>query len=116
MSIEIHVNGTSHQVDVDPEPGFVERLARAKSNLPEHGDGARIYGKFVKPAMVDLAKVGAHYAVSSLFDAYEDEDRIFSYAVKREDLHRVLHLAQPHQVQAVDGDVSKQAPGVRAQR
>lgn len=74
---------------VDPEPGFVERLANARSNVAEHGDGARIYEKSVKPAMVDLAKVGAHYAVSSLFNGYEDEDRIFSYTVQREDLHRV---------------------------
>ena len=76
-------------LDVDPEPGFVERLAQAKSNVPESGDGARIYDLKVRPAMVDLAKVGAHYAVSSLFNAYADEARIFSYAVQREDLHRV---------------------------
>ena len=37
-------------------------LEQAKSNIPEHGDGRRIYEKFVKPAMVDLAGVGACYA------------------------------------------------------
>lgn len=49
------------------ENGFLQRLQIAKSNIPEHGDGATIYEKFVKPAMVDLKKVVAHYAVSSLF-------------------------------------------------
>src|SRR5262249_37267355 len=34
------------------EPRFLERLEAAKSNLPEHGDGRRIYEKFVRPAMV----------------------------------------------------------------
>ena len=31
---------------------------QAKSNIPEHRDGRRIYEKFVKPAMVDLRKGG----------------------------------------------------------
>ena len=67
------------------EAGFLERLERAKSNLPEHGDGRQIYDKFVRPAMVDLHKVGAHYAVSSLFEDYGDRARIFCYDVDRED-------------------------------
>jgi alpha-amylase/alpha-mannosidase (GH57 family) len=61
------------------EDKFLERLAKAKSNLPEHGDGKRIYEKFVKPAMVDLEKVGAHYAISSLFEDYEEETTIYCY-------------------------------------
>ena len=40
------------------EQRFLEKLALAKSNLPEHGDGAAIYEKFVKPASVDLLKAG----------------------------------------------------------
>jgi alpha-amylase/alpha-mannosidase (GH57 family) len=67
------------------EQGFLDRLAAARSNLPEHGDGARLYGKWVKPAVVDLAKVGAHYAISSLFEGYPEHMRLYSYAVDRED-------------------------------
>ncbi len=67
------------------EPRFLELLERAKSNLPEHGDGRRCYEKFVKPAMVDLAKVGSHYAISSLFESYEEQTRVFCYQVERED-------------------------------
>jgi hypothetical protein len=67
------------------EAGFLERLERAPSNLPEHGNGRRIYEKFVKPAMVDLQKVGAHYAVSALFESYPDRARIYCYDVDRED-------------------------------
>jgi len=45
------------------ESEFIERLGKAKSNLAEHGDGARIYEKWVKPAIVDMTKLAAHYAI-----------------------------------------------------
>lgn len=69
----------------DIESGFLERLERAESNLTEHANGAEIYAKFVKPAMIDLIKVGAHYAVSSVFEEYGEETCIFSYRAARED-------------------------------
>ena len=48
------------------EAEFVQHLAEAKSNLPEHGDGARIYEKWVKPAVVDIPRVAGHYAIKAL--------------------------------------------------
>lgn len=72
-----------------PEGRFLELLSQAKSNIPEHRDGAHIYEKFVKPAMIDLPKVGAHYAISSLFEDYQDRTRIFCYTVERQD-HNTL--------------------------
>jgi alpha-amylase/alpha-mannosidase (GH57 family) len=66
------------------ESDFVERLGNAKSNLPEHGDGARIYEKFVKPAVVDMTKLAAHYAISSVFEPYNDRARIYCYQVDRD--------------------------------
>uniref|UniRef100_A0A7C2J0B4 DUF3536 domain-containing protein n=1 Tax=Ammonifex degensii TaxID=42838 RepID=A0A7C2J0B4_9THEO len=71
------------------ESQFLEILSQAKSNISAHRDGAHIYEKFVKPAMVDLLKVGAHYAISSLFETYDEESRIFCYTVERKD-HRNL--------------------------
>jgi alpha-amylase/alpha-mannosidase (GH57 family) len=67
------------------EPAFLERLTHAKSNIPEHRDGAVIYEKFVKPAIVDLEKLAAHYAISSMFQSYPDQARIYCYSVERED-------------------------------
>jgi alpha-amylase/alpha-mannosidase (GH57 family) len=61
------------------EDQFLERLAQAKSNIPEHGDGRWIYEKFVKAAMVDLEKVGAHFAISSLFEEYGKHTKIYCY-------------------------------------
>jgi len=69
------------------EERFLEKLSLAKSNLPEYGDGAKIYARYVKPAMVDLEKVGAHYSISSLFAPYGERADIFSYDVKRLDFH-----------------------------
>jgi alpha-amylase/alpha-mannosidase (GH57 family) len=71
------------------EDGFKMRLAMAKSNLPEHENGAQIYEKFVKPAMIDLKNVGVHYAISSLFEDYIDEATIYSYAVTKEDYQKI---------------------------
>jgi len=65
------------------EPEFVQHLAGAKSNLPEHGDGARIYEKWVKPAVVDIPRVAGHYAISSLFETYGDKTRIYCYEADR---------------------------------
>ena len=65
------------------EADFLQHLAEAKSNLPENGDGARIYEKWVKPAVVDIKRVAGHYAISSLFESYPDKTRIFCYEAKR---------------------------------
>src|SRR5579884_174033 len=67
------------------ESRFIELLEAAKSNIPEHRNGAVIFEKFVRPAAIDLQKVGAHYAVCSLFEPYNHEAKIYCYAVQRED-------------------------------
>jgi alpha-amylase/alpha-mannosidase (GH57 family) len=67
------------------EDGFVEALQQAKSNIPEHQDGACVYRKFARPAAVDLKKLAAHYAISSLFKPYDDHARIYCYSVERTD-------------------------------
>jgi alpha-amylase/alpha-mannosidase (GH57 family) len=67
------------------EPGFLERLERAKSNLPEHGDGRTIYEKFVRPAMLGLTAVGAHYAICSLFQGDVERKSIYAYSAAMED-------------------------------
>lgn len=66
---------------VDFEPRFLELLDKARSNVPDEGTGRQIYEKHVKPAVVDLVKVGAHYASASLFEPYNDRARIYCYTV-----------------------------------
>jgi alpha-amylase/alpha-mannosidase (GH57 family) len=65
------------------EDRFLEILARAKSNLPEIGDGAKLYRRFVTGLRIGLEQVGAHYAISSIFRNYPEDGILFCF-----DLHR----------------------------
>jgi alpha-amylase/alpha-mannosidase (GH57 family) len=67
------------------EAEFLNRLSAAKSNLPQHGNGAQIYEKWVKPAYIDMRMLAGHYAISSLFENYEQQAQIYCYRVDRED-------------------------------
>jgi alpha-amylase/alpha-mannosidase (GH57 family) len=69
----------------DLESGFVDRLAQAKSNIPEHVDGRAIYEKFAKPAIVTRDTVGAHYAISSIFESYPVDARLYAFSFHQED-------------------------------
>ena len=71
----------------DLEPHFLELLSKAQSNVPGFGSGADIYRRWVKPATLDLLRVGAHYAISSLFDG-TDSHAIFCYDVTLHDAHQ----------------------------
>lgn len=46
------------------EGPFLDRLAKARSNLSEMGDGRRLWDRYVSRARVDLLAVTAHYALS----------------------------------------------------
>jgi len=71
------------------EEHFLEKLALAQGNISQYGTGADIYRKWVKPAALDLLKVGAHYVISSLFDPYGEHSSVYCYTVDRED-YRIL--------------------------
>ncbi len=66
------------------ETELLKLLEKAPSNKPEIGNAAVAYEKFVKPSLVDLTRVGAHYAVSSLFSNYAKETKIYSFQAKSE--------------------------------
>lgn len=66
------------------EESFLGRLERAKSNLAENGTGRDLYERRVRPAMVDLPRVAAHYAVASLFEDFQPTARVYCYSVRRE--------------------------------
>src|SRR5258707_2630747 len=68
------------------ESEFLHRLSHARSNIPELGDGANVYNLLVKPAFADLCKVGAHFAISGMFNGTQEHPR-FCYEFKPEDTH-----------------------------
>ncbi|HHN65250.1 MAG TPA: DUF3536 domain-containing protein [Nitrospirae bacterium] len=71
---------------VDLEGEFVKRLKKAPSNIYENG--AYVYRHFVKPSSVDLYRVGAHYAISSVFEESPEEIRLASYSADIKEKYR----------------------------
>ncbi len=67
----------------DSEERFLEAIAKAPSNIPEHKNGRVVYEKFVSPSVIGFLRVGAHYAISSLFEEYEGTTDLYSYTVDR---------------------------------
>lgn len=70
------------------EEQFAQRLEAAPSNRPEMGNGRQIYERFVVPARIDLRRVAAHYAVSSVFQPYLEDARVYCYQVTRSEHRR----------------------------
>jgi alpha-amylase/alpha-mannosidase (GH57 family) len=65
------------------EKKFIQYLSKAKSNLPEIGDGRQVYQKLVKPRCIRWDRVVNHYAISSLFDDGDKEKKIYSYRLEK---------------------------------
>jgi alpha-amylase/alpha-mannosidase (GH57 family) len=72
------------QSGADLEKNFLDILAKAKSNVPEMGDGAEVYRRYVNSMQIGLEQVGAHYAISSIFRAYPEHGELFCFDVHRE--------------------------------
>ncbi len=70
---------------VQLEKTFIKRLAQAPSNVDCFKDGAQVYRQLVTTAQINLEQVAAHYAISSLFQTYPPEHRIYCYSAKQLD-------------------------------
>ncbi|HSF42046.1 MAG TPA: DUF3536 domain-containing protein [Thermoanaerobaculia bacterium] len=68
----------------DVEPRFLRLLEQAKSNDPAAGTGRDLYDRHVRPSIVDLPRVAAHYAVASLFEDFPNPAPVYCYSVERE--------------------------------
>jgi alpha-amylase/alpha-mannosidase (GH57 family) len=66
----------------DFEADFLQRLGDARSNLPDMADGRAVYDRTVRGARVDLTEVGAHFAISSLFDEPTEQTREYCYDIE----------------------------------
>jgi alpha-amylase/alpha-mannosidase (GH57 family) len=73
----------------DLEPEFKNLLERIPTNSHELANGRDVYHAYVEPAQVNLDRVGAHYALSSVFDEEETEQaEIYCYSVRPEGYQR----------------------------
>lgn len=66
------------------EPGFLRLLEQARSNDPNAGTGRDLYLRKVKPSIVDLRRVAAHFAVASLFEDFPNPAPVYCFSVERE--------------------------------
>ena len=74
---------------MDLERPFLDRLRAAESNLTIYRDGAAVYDRLVRPAIVDARRVAAHFAIMLLFgDAAGDGD-VYSHHVTRRQMRRL---------------------------
>jgi alpha-amylase/alpha-mannosidase (GH57 family) len=73
----------------DLEPEFKSRLERVPANDHELANGKDVYQTYVEPAQVNLDRVGAHFALSSVFDEEQQEQaQIYCYGVEQQDYQR----------------------------
>ncbi len=72
----------------DLEERFVKRLGAAPSNVPELGSGDVVYRRYVIPAVVDLRRVIAHYAIAAPYEPYGEEAEVYAYTVERREWQR----------------------------
>lgn len=61
------------------EKAFLDVLAIAKSNIPDVGNGAVVYERYVKPVQAGLPRVAAHQAMKALWHAEEDRGKVYSF-------------------------------------
>ena len=73
---------------ISVEEAFLERLEKASSNLPQWGDGRRIYDRSVRGARISLTEVGAHFAIASLFGETTEQTREYCYDIEVTDEDR----------------------------
>ena len=73
---------------VELDSRYKEMLEKATSNKPLIKNGAHAYERYVQPAAIDLHRVGAHYAVSSLFGEYPTSRNIYCYSALSEVFER----------------------------
>jgi len=71
------------------EEQFLTRLEQAWSNISSMGNGRDVYEQFVRPGMLNLLDVAAHYAISSLFGGCRGRTSVYCYRLELQE-SRVL--------------------------
>lgn len=71
------------------EEKFLEILSQAKSNIPEFGTGKDIFERFVKPSIITVKQIATLWALSSLYQDFEDEENVYCYTITRKAYKKV---------------------------
>jgi alpha-amylase/alpha-mannosidase (GH57 family) len=67
------------------EGEMARRLAEAPTNIPAFRDGGVVWARLIRPAIVDLRRVVAHYAIIGLLEAWPEEAAVHAYRLRRLD-------------------------------
>ena len=73
----------------DLESKFLDILSNAQSNFKEYGNGKDIYERFVKPSVVTVKQIASLWAISSLYEDYDDEQDVYCYKINRKSYKKV---------------------------
>ena len=65
------------------ESSFVKELEKAPSNIARFGNGGRIYKTVIKPACIDLKRVAAHFALSSVFEKISKKSTLYCFHIRQ---------------------------------
>lgn len=84
-AMQLAANFTSENLE---EP-FLNILSEAQSNIKEYGTGKDIYIKWVKPSVVSLKEVASLWAISSLYQDFEEEEDVYCYSVKQNSYQKI---------------------------
>ena len=76
--------------DKNLEEKFLSILSNAKSNIPDMDNGKVIYERYVKPCVVTAKQMACLWAISSLYEDFEDEENVYCYKVTRQAYKKVL--------------------------
>ena len=67
------------------EEEFVRRLEAAPTNVAAYPDGGAVWKRLIRPAVVDLRRVIAHYAITGLVEERPEDADVYAYRVQRVD-------------------------------
>ncbi|MEO1051864.1 MAG: DUF3536 domain-containing protein [Bacteroidota bacterium] len=81
-AIQLAVQTNGNGLDLEAE--FLARLEASESNIPQMGNAANVYRKYVIPTRLNLKRVGMHYAVASIFEEDLKAFRVFNYTTENE--------------------------------
>lgn len=73
----------------DLESKFLDILSNAQSNFKEYGNGKDIYERFVKPSIVTIKQIASLWAISSLYEDFDDEQDVYCYKINRKSYKKV---------------------------
>ncbi len=77
----------------DFETGFKDIVEKAQVNTKKFANGKEVYQALVQPTNIDLNRVGAHFAITSLFGKYPAKTDIYCYSADTEVYDRIDALA-----------------------